>query len=114
MSGSESGSDGEPLEQTKFETADAGASHTYPQTASGVRKGGFMVIKGRPCKASAARRRAGELECSPHSSRRLTAMRAGGGCLHVQDGQARPREVPLRGAGHLHAAQDGGARAFLA
>lgn len=37
--------------QTKFETADAGASHTYPQTASAVRKGMFMVIKGRPCKA---------------------------------------------------------------
>ncbi len=55
MSGSESGSE-EEIEQTKFETADAGASHTYPQTASGVRKGGFMVIKGRPCKA---RRRAG-------------------------------------------------------
>jgi hypothetical protein len=49
MSGSES--EEEELEQTKFETADAGASHTYPQTASGVRKGGFMVIKGRPCKA---------------------------------------------------------------
>jgi translation initiation factor 5A len=42
--------EGEEIEQTKFETADAGASHTYPQTASAVRKGGFMVIKGRPCK----------------------------------------------------------------
>lgn len=50
--GSDSGGSGsdEPLEQTAFETADAGASHTFPCTASAVRKGGFMVIKGRPCK----------------------------------------------------------------
>jgi hypothetical protein len=50
--GSDSGSGSEeaPLEQTAFETADAGASHTFPCTASAVRKGGFMVIKGRPCK----------------------------------------------------------------
>jgi translation initiation factor 5A len=41
----------EEVEQTQFETADAGASHTYPQTASAVRKGAYMVIKGRPCKA---------------------------------------------------------------
>lgn len=40
-------------EQTTFDSADAGASHTFPQTASAVRKGGFMVIKGRPCKARA-------------------------------------------------------------
>ena len=39
-------------EQTVFESADAGASHTFPMTASAVRKGGHMVIKGRPCKVS--------------------------------------------------------------
>jgi len=42
----------EALEQTAFESADAGASHTFPMTASAVRKGGHMVIKGRPCKVS--------------------------------------------------------------
>jgi hypothetical protein len=41
-------------EQTVFESADAGASHTFPMTASAVRKGGHMVIKGRPCKVRRA------------------------------------------------------------
>jgi hypothetical protein len=30
--------------------ADAGASKTYPQQAGTVRKNGYIVIKGRPCK----------------------------------------------------------------
>ncbi|EFN57823.1 hypothetical protein CHLNCDRAFT_56087 [Chlorella variabilis] len=33
-----------------FESADAGASLTYPQQAGTVRKNAYMVIKGRPCK----------------------------------------------------------------
>ena len=33
-----------------FETTDAGASLVYPMQAGSVRKGGFMVIKGRPTK----------------------------------------------------------------
>jgi len=33
-----------------FESADAGASLTYPQQAGTVRKNGFLVIKSRPCK----------------------------------------------------------------
>jgi hypothetical protein len=33
-----------------FETTDAGASHTFPQQAGTIRKNGFIVIKGRPCK----------------------------------------------------------------
>lgn len=37
-----------------FESADAGASLTYPQQAGTVRKNGFLVIKGRPCKVSCA------------------------------------------------------------
>jgi len=35
-----------------FESADAGASLTYPQQAGTVRKSGFLVIKGRPCKVA--------------------------------------------------------------
>ncbi|KAK9845333.1 hypothetical protein WJX81_003667 [Elliptochloris bilobata] len=35
-----------------FESADAGASLTYPQQAGTVRKNGFLVIKGRPCKVA--------------------------------------------------------------
>lgn len=33
-----------------FESADAGASLTYPQQAGTVRKNAFLVIKGRACK----------------------------------------------------------------
>ena len=35
-----------------FESADAGSSHTYPMEAGQIRKGGYIMIKGRPCKVS--------------------------------------------------------------
>eukprot|EP00434_Breviolum_minutum_P023964 symbB.v1.2.021149.t1/scaffold1812.1/size105704/13 len=34
----------------KFESADAGASATYPMQAGEIRKGSHLMIKGRPCK----------------------------------------------------------------
>jgi len=33
-----------------FESADAGASHTYPMQAGALRKGGHAMLKGNPCK----------------------------------------------------------------
>ena len=35
-----------------FEKTDAGASHTYPMQAGELKKGGFIMIKGKPCKVA--------------------------------------------------------------
>ncbi|KAL4922759.1 eukaryotic translation initiation factor eIF-5A [Aspergillus aurantiobrunneus] len=37
-------------EEITFDSADAGASATYPMQCSALRKNGHVVIKGRPCK----------------------------------------------------------------
>jgi len=41
----------DPAEET-FESADAGSSHTYPMEGGQIRKGGYIMIKGNPCKVS--------------------------------------------------------------
>ena len=35
-----------------FEKTDAGASHTYPMSAGELKKGGHIMIKGKPCKVA--------------------------------------------------------------
>ena len=42
---------GDEDEET-FESADAGSSLTYPMEAGQIRKGGYIMIKGNPCKVS--------------------------------------------------------------
>mmetsp|Transcript_50982 Transcript_50982/g.94461 ORF Transcript_50982/g.94461 Transcript_50982/m.94461 type:complete len:160 (-) Transcript_50982:578-1057(-) len=37
-------------EQYAMENADAGASETIPMEAGQIKKGGYMMIKGKPCK----------------------------------------------------------------
>ena len=44
------------MQDLHFESAESGASLTYPQQAGTVRKNGFLVIKGRPCKVGTASR----------------------------------------------------------
>lgn len=40
------------LNDYDFTGTDAGASHTIPSEAGQIRKGGYIVIKGHPCKVS--------------------------------------------------------------
>ena len=72
----------------EFETADAGASTTVPMQAGSVRKGGFMVIKGRPTKVRLRGNRA-----IPRRDNRLPRVspRAGGRASHSrQAGAGKP------------------------
>lgn len=38
------------MSDDEFQKADSGASYTYPSQAGNLKKGGYIVIKDRPCK----------------------------------------------------------------
>jgi translation initiation factor 5A len=42
--------DHEDFDDTEFTSADAGASESFPMQCSALRKGGYVLIKDRPCK----------------------------------------------------------------
>jgi len=43
---------GDDEHEETFESTDAGSSHTYPMEGGQIRKGGYIMIKGNPCKVS--------------------------------------------------------------
>eukprot|EP00386_Alphamonas_edax_P003061 GDKI01009383.1.p2 GENE.GDKI01009383.1~~GDKI01009383.1.p2 ORF type:complete len:184 (+),score=74.10 GDKI01009383.1:44-553(+) len=45
-----SDSENQHQDDPTFESADAGASHTYPCQAGNIKKNGFCMLKGHPCK----------------------------------------------------------------
>lgn len=53
-----------------FESADAGASLTYPQQAGTIRKNAFIVIKNRPCKVQSSNLHDSALVAGPGANRR--------------------------------------------
>jgi hypothetical protein len=92
-------------EDETFETQDSGASEAYPIEAGQIRKGGYIMIKVRRNRWRLPPQHLGLSgqalpmcwvgALSPCLSPAATPVQ-GFGRVHVQDRQARPRQVPLR------------------
>lgn len=79
-----------------FESTDAGASDTFPCEAGQIRKGGFIMIKGHPCKVCffASPVFLAEKDRTQYLMRMVLWL-CDAGCqrVYVEDRQARPRQV---------------------
>lgn len=40
------------MSDDEFQKGDAGSTHTYPEAAGSIKKGGYVMLKGHPCKCT--------------------------------------------------------------
>lgn len=77
------------LNDYDFTGTDAGASHTIPSEAGQIRKGGYIVIKGHPCKVGQSVGRSGDRSFfRPFGARRCFLASASFGSARIGESNA--------------------------